>query len=274
MTAWTPLIIAAAPNGARKTKADHPALPMTAADLAETAAKCRDAGAAMIHMHVRDAGGGHLLDADAYNDATAAVRQAVGDGVIVQITTEAAGVYKPAEQMRVVRDVRPEHCSAAVRELCATESGETDAAAFYAWCGAENVRVQHILYSDKDVERFFALREKGVIPEVRPFVLYVLGRYAKGQVSEPSDLLPFLGVDGAMDVVWSFCAFGPKEGACAAMAASLGGHARVGFENNMLMADGSAAPDNAALVGQASNAAQIIGRPVADAAAARDILEG
>ena len=60
------IAIAVAPNGGRKTKADHPALPLTPAELAATAAECLEAGAAMIHVHVRDANGRHLLDADAY----------------------------------------------------------------------------------------------------------------------------------------------------------------------------------------------------------------
>ena len=44
-----------APNGARKTRQDHPALPITPAELAACAAACRDAGASMLHLHVRQA---------------------------------------------------------------------------------------------------------------------------------------------------------------------------------------------------------------------------
>ena len=274
MAPWQPLIIAVAPNGARKVKTDHPEIPLTAAELAQTAARCVEAGASMIHMHVRAPDGTHLLDADAYRDAIRATRAEVGDGIIIQITTEAAGRYQPPEQMQVVRDVKPEACSAAVRELCPNTAAEPEAAAFYAWAHREGVQVQHILYSDEDVVRFFALRNRGVIPEPNPFVLYVLGRYTKDQRSEPADLLPFLAVEGAMDVPWAFCAFGPKEGACAAMAASLGGHARVGFENNMLLADGSKAPDNAALVAQVAASAATFGRAVATADQARAIFGG
>ena len=52
-----------APNGGRKTKADHPALPLSADELARTAAECLERGASMIHLHVRDADGKHILDA-------------------------------------------------------------------------------------------------------------------------------------------------------------------------------------------------------------------
>ena len=119
-----PTAIAVAPNGGRKVKADHPAVPLTPAELAVTAARCRDAGASMIHAHVRTADGHHLLDADAYKDATAAIRGAVGQDLVIQITSEALGKYSPAEQRAVVRDVRPEAVSLALRELVPDASEE------------------------------------------------------------------------------------------------------------------------------------------------------
>ena len=70
-----PTAIAVAPNGGRKVKADHPAVPLTPAELAVTAARCREAGASMIHAHVRTADGQHLLEADAYREAIAEQRR-------------------------------------------------------------------------------------------------------------------------------------------------------------------------------------------------------
>ena len=96
-----PVTLCVAPNGAYKTKKDHPKLPMTAKELAETAAACRDAGAAMIHLHVRDHDGVHLLDEHAYRAAMAAVTRAVGRNMVVQITCEAGGRYNRHEQMAV-----------------------------------------------------------------------------------------------------------------------------------------------------------------------------
>src|SRR5690606_41688561 len=61
-----PLILTVAPNGAYKTHEQHPAVPLTPEALADTAKACLDAGAAMIHMHVRRPDGRHLLDAQAY----------------------------------------------------------------------------------------------------------------------------------------------------------------------------------------------------------------
>lgn len=268
----TPLIIAVAPNGARKTRSDHPELPMSPDEIARTAAACRDAGAAMIHLHVRDRDGRHTLDVDAYRTAIAAVRGAVGDGMIVQATSESVGLYGASEQMAMVRALRPEAVSLAIRELCPDAGSEPEAAAFFAWLAAERIAPQFILYSVGDVERFADLRRRGVVPGDRAFVLYVLGRYSAGQVSSPADLLPFLEGGGGLDVDWSICAFGQRECACALTAAALGGHVRVGFENNLYMADGAVARDNAALVEQIAGAAGLTGRRTADAATARTLL--
>lgn len=267
-----PLIVAVAPNGARKTKADHPALPITPNEIAAEAARCREAGAAMIHLHVRDAENKHSLDADAYAAATAAVRREVGDGLIIQMTTEAVGTYTPEQQMAAVRAVQPEAASLAVREFCPDEASVPAFAEFLSWMAGERIMAQYILYAAEDVATFADLQARGVIPDGRPFLLYVLGRYTPGQKSVPADLLPFMLEAEQLDADWAICAFGARECACALTAAALGGHARVGFENNMLMADGSVAADNAALVGQVASAAILLGRTVAGADEAREYL--
>jgi 3-keto-5-aminohexanoate cleavage enzyme len=269
-----PLIIAVAPNGARRTKADHPALPMNASESARDAIQCRDAGAAMLHLHVRDGNGKHSLDAELYRQATREIRAEVGDDLIIQITTEAVGMYTPAQQMAMVRDLQPEAISTAVRELIPDEGSEAEAAQFFGWAAAENVAVQYILYDGEDVRRFSDLRHRGVIPGDALSVLYVLGRYTEGQRSAPGDLTEFLDTAQSAGASWhwSVCAFGSEEGACALKAASLGGHARVGMENNLYLDDGSRAPDNAALVQQLSDGARQLGRPIASATKAREIL--
>lgn len=265
----SPLIVAVAPNGARKTKADHAAMPITADECARAAAQCRDAGASMIHLHVRDAEGKHSLDAGLYQAAIAAVRRESGDTMIVQMTTEAVGIYEPAAQMEAVRAVRPEAASMAVRELCPDEDAVPAFAEFLSWLKAENVSPQFILYAPEDGERFADLRRRGAVPYDRPFVLNVLGRYTPGQKSVPADLLPFLSAGDELATDWAICAFGPRECGCALTAAALGGHARVGFENNIFLADSTVATDNAALVRQVADGAKLLGRPLADADGAR-----
>ncbi|WP_119459106.1 3-keto-5-aminohexanoate cleavage protein [Rhodospirillaceae bacterium SYSU D60014] len=269
--AEAPLILAVAPNGARKTKADHPALPMTADEIAETAVACQAAGAAMIHLHVRDREGRHSLDPDIYRETIDAIRRRLGDGLIVQVTTEAVGRYGPAEQMAAVRAIRPEAVSLAIKEIIPDAAAEPVATDFLAWLARERIAPQYILYSAEELRRFEDLRRRGIVPGERPFVLFVLGRYTPGQRSTPGDLLPFLN-PLPVDIVWAVCAFGARETACALTAAGLGGHARVGFENNMKLADGSIASDNAALVAQLAAGTAVLGRPLADAETARAML--
>ena len=273
---WEPLILCVAPNGARKTKEDHPKLPIGPAELAETAAAAKAAGAAMIHAHVRDAAGAHILDVGLYREAIAAIEGAVGRELIVQITTEAVGRYSAAEQRALVEELRPEAVSIALREIAPGPAEEDEAGRFLAGLIESGMLLQIILYSPEELARLQRLVARGAIPpgwEAGPrlSLLFVLGRYTTGQRSRPSDLLPFLSV-GAGRHHWMACAFGPGEGAVAAVAAGLGGHCRIGFENNFHLADGSIAPDNAALVAQAARAAETLGRPLADATAARRLL--
>jgi len=253
-----PVTLSVAPNGAYKTKKDHPKLPMTPQELAEAAAASRDAGAAMIHLHVRDSDGAHLLDEHAYAVATTAIRNAVGSDIVIQITSEAAGRYQRQEQMAVVRATKPEAVSVALREMVPDPAAETDAADFYRWLRRSGTLVQTILFSSDEVIRYRELRERGIFGDGKDFLLFVLGRYTPGQQSAPADLLPFLSILRD-DVPWAMCAFGQREHACAITAAALGGHVRVGFENNLVQPDGTLAADNAVQVRRVADGVRSLG---------------
>lgn len=268
--AESPVIITVAPNGAYKKAADHPAVPMTPEALALEARACLEAGAGMMHMHVRKPDGSHLLDAHAYREALAAVDRAVGRELLVQVTSEAAGVYKAAEQIALVRELQPEAVSMGLREIAVPDIPETELAAFFAWVAERRILAQIILYDEGDVQRWQSLRARGLVPPGAWSVLFVLGRYSVGQTSSAYDLLPFLA---AYDhtLPWAICAFGAEENACVTTAAAFGGHMRVGFENNLKLRDGSIAAGNAALVRQAAEGARALGRPLATAEDARRI---
>jgi len=276
-TAASPLLITVAPNGARRRRTDHPALPITPTELATTAVACRDAGAGMIHIHVRDADDRHSLDVGRYRAAIDAIRAAVGDDLVIQATTEAIGIYDRTTQMQMVQALRPEAVSLAIRELIPDMAAEQEAASFLEWTHRYAVFVQYIVYDRDDLRRVQSLHQRGILPEVTPFVLYVLGRYGQTDSAAPRHLVPFLA-DQRDDAVstasesgdaWAVCAFGRREGACTLAAAAFGGHVRVGFENNLYLADGRLAPDNAALVRQAQEGAEALGRPVMSAETAR-----
>jgi 3-keto-5-aminohexanoate cleavage enzyme len=273
-----PAVICVAPTGARRTKSDHPALPIAPAEIAREAAACAEAGAHVVHVHVRDAAGNHVLDAAAYRNVIAAIRAAAGDALVIQVTTEAVGRYSRHEQMALVRELRPEAVSIALRELTPDAASEEEALEFLAWCGNAGVAVQHIVYDAADAARLVRLASDGH-PAFRPsnepgssvasggpaasgsprasaapvasgssrkdpHALFVLGRYATGQRATPTDLLPFLE-QWPTSWPWTVCAFGPNEAACLADALTLGGHVRVGFENNVQRPDGTLAAGNA-----------------------------
>lgn len=263
--------VMAAPNGARRTKADHPALPMTAAELAEEARRCRDAGAAALHVHVRDSAGLHTLDADLYREAIDAVRDAVGEDLVLQITTEAVGRFTPEEQMASVRAVRPEAVSVALREILPRAEIDEPVRDFFAWMHEERIWVQIILYDEADVSRFVELHDTGLFAARHPSAILVLGRYTAGQRSRPEDLDVLLDAlaPERPTIPWAVCAFGPLENACVARAFAEGGHGRVGFENNLYLPDGTLAPHTSDLVRLAVEAARDAGRVPMDAAQLR-----
>jgi len=271
MKKTSPLMIAVAPNGARKNKADHPALPITPKELADTASRCLDAGACMIHLHVRDKNNAHTLDVDAYRTAIAAIRSQVGAKLIVQVTSEAVGIYQAEQQMAMVRELKPQAVSLALRELCPDAQHEIEAARFFKWLNTEQIIPQYILYNEEDVHRFNQLRKREIIPGDMVSALLVLGRYQQKKDSSPADLLPLLS---AFEVTpqWSVCAFGASEGGCMITAAGLGGHCRIGFENNMQLITGEIASGNEALVNQIAANAQLVGRRPASAAEALELM--
>ncbi|MCW3780655.1 3-keto-5-aminohexanoate cleavage protein [Defluviimonas salinarum] len=237
--------IMVAPNGARLTKTDHPALPMTIPEITATARACQAAGAGGLHAHVRDAEGAHVLDAGLYAELLAELAREA-PGLYVQITTEAVGRYSPAEQRALVETLRPAAVSIALREITAEEDGRITAR-FFAACAEAGTEVQHILYDAADTEHLARLVAKGTIPAANLAVLHVLGRYTAGQVSSPADLDPPLAAQEAAGLApdWAVCAFGAAETDCLLAALRKGGKARIGFENNRLNRDRSIAADNA-----------------------------
>ncbi|WP_321341057.1 3-keto-5-aminohexanoate cleavage protein [Breoghania sp.] len=258
------LTIMVAPNGARRTKADHPAIPVTVEETAHVVAACAEAGAQAAHLHVRDAEQRHLLDADAYLAVIEAVKKQAPSDFVCQVTTEAVGRYSPAEQMAVVRGVKPEAVSIAVKELVPNAAAEAEAGAFYEWCRREEIAVQHILYDTDDMAAFYDLCRRGVIPGDKLGVLFVLGRYSTNQESDANMLRPFLEMldkaEGGPDLTWMICAFGLGETAGAAAAMTMGGHVRVGFENSLWTPQGDVTPDNVETVARSRRIATELGR--------------
>jgi 3-keto-5-aminohexanoate cleavage enzyme len=256
-----PLLISVAPNGARRSKTDHPAIPLSSAEIADEAERCADAGAALLHLHVRDADGKHSLSPEAYRSAIDAIRRRLGQRLMVQITTESCGIFGIAAQMDAVLEVKPPAASFALREFIANPGDEPRARDFFAAVRDLGTLPQFIMYEPAEIDRLRQLMSTGVIPFPAPSVLFVLGRYAAGPSPEPASLVPFLARWGDKDP-WTACSFGPSELRVAAAAIALGGDIRVGFENNLQRPDGSYLASTAEQVTAVVSLARLLHRPI------------
>jgi 3-keto-5-aminohexanoate cleavage enzyme len=253
-----PFVIAVAPNGARRTKADHPALPMTPVELIETAHRCAEAGASMMHFHVRDAKGRHSLDPELYRRTLTLLEKEAGDRLLFQISSEAAGVYAAAEQVRAMEQLAPRCLSIGLREIFRAPEDYEPGHRFLNKLHLDGALIQYILYSPEEVFWYDKLCAAGIVPGDYHLLLFVLGSYAA------PDVIPYpLGEYTKClkrPATWMACGFGRIEAEIARQAAELGGHVRVGFENNLLLPDATTAPDNGALVAAAALAGNRVGR--------------
>jgi 3-keto-5-aminohexanoate cleavage enzyme len=264
------VLVCVAPNGARRSKSDHPALPLSAPELAAEARSCLEAGAGALHLHVRDAEQQHTLDPRRYRQALSAIRASIGDALVLQITSEAVGRYSAAEQAAALQAVQPEAASVAVREMVPSAADESAAARFYAWALDARVALQHIVYSLDDTQRLVDLVRRQIIPGPAA-VLFVLGRYGVPAAIEPRVLISWLQ-QWPEHWPWMVCGFGPQEPRLAAAAVGLGGHVRVGFENNLSRPDGTDADSNAHNVHNSVLLARQAGRPLVSRAEALSVL--
>ncbi|VAX05917.1 hypothetical protein MNBD_ALPHA03-1687 [hydrothermal vent metagenome] len=227
----SPFIIMSAPNGARRQKSDHPNIPITPRDMAECAEEIIAAGASILHLHVRDDQGGHSLDVSRYRASIAAIRDAVGDNIIIQATSEAVGQYNRHEQMSMVKELKPQAISLALRELAPSNDEIGEFAAFIQWMTRENIFPQYILYDESDYIRFEDYRKRGIFLDDHPFTLFVLGNYQGTAPEEDIALLKQRTEQAAFP--WAVCGFGINEIDALDHAVSKNGHIRVGFENNI-----------------------------------------
>ncbi|MGR5546022.1 3-keto-5-aminohexanoate cleavage protein [Vibrio sp. PNB22_2_2] len=268
------IAIIVAPNGARKTKQDHPHLPMTIEEMVTEALECLSAGAAMIHLHARDSKGNHTLEIEDNLNIYHTVKKSVGDKMLVQLTTEAVGMYTAQQQMALIKVVKPEAASFALRELIPETDSESQGAEFFHWVAEQGILSQIILYDQADIERFFLLREKGVLPKYHQHGLVVLGRYHKAQQSSPWDLRS-LKLERFVEekIRCAVCAFGAKEQDCLTSAILLGLDVRIGFENNHLSANGEVAKNNAAQVQRLRTISEMLNIPLCDASALWEAIE-
>lgn len=252
--------IIVAPNGARRGKEDHQQLPMTIDEMAVCLTQCHQAGAAMAHMHVRDGQGKHSLDVGLNKEWLVETRARFDSDMVIQLTTEAVGLYQPEEQIALVRGTEPEAVSLALRELRPNAAFEKDASRFFYELNERRIYVQYILYDAADLSLYFQMVNDKTLPNSGHHLLLVLGKYKKDMLSAPTDLLEFdIKRITSEGISWATCAFGEHEHQCLSAAMSLGGDVRVGFENNLMNLRGQCADNNAELVQQIAVMSQNMG---------------
>ncbi|MGK0270695.1 MAG: 3-keto-5-aminohexanoate cleavage enzyme [Cocleimonas sp.] len=242
------IILAVAPNGARKTKADHPNIPLNSSEIAQTANDCLAAGASMMHLHVRNPkDNSHSLSAELYQQAIDAIDHKCNQEMFIQVTSEAVGIYSPEEQFDMIHALKPKAVSIGLREIESLKDNTIHE--HFVRMREEDIHPQIILYNQNDLNKYHVWLERKVLPGNTYPILLVIGRPNTEGSFENSYLINE-NIEKLQASSWMICAFGENEFAAAKLAASLGGHIRIGFENNSVLADGSDAKDNAALINQ------------------------
>ncbi len=264
------LIITAALTGAEVTRDQQPNLPLTPDEIAEAAYECYLAGASIVHVHARDAEGNPTQDIDVYKEIKEKVEAKCP--IIFQPSTGGAVWHTPEQRLQPV-DLKPE---------MATLS-----------CGTCNFGPDVFMNSEEYIEKFAVkMQEMGVKPEIEVFERGMIENakrlVKKGLVKAPLHVDFVLGVPGAcpgnpedlmfmvnqipQDWTWTVAGIGRTETPLAVMAIIMGGHVRVGFEDNVYYSKGRLAKSNAEFVERIVRLAKEIGREVATPDEARAIL--
>ena len=268
------LLITVAPTGAETAKADVPQLPTTLPELVETAQRCEAAGAAMIHVHVRDADHRPTLDLPRLTDTVDALREHTD--LVVQLST-GGSVHDPLDARLRVLDAEPDSCSLTM--------------------GTTNFGDDVFLNPWPFVTDLYQLsQEREVVPE---FELFDLGQVASLERLLRTFGLPYggrvhvdlvMGVPGGMpgtadalvaavaalpDQVtsWSATGIGRSTLAVALAALSKGGHLRVGMEDVLTLAKGVPVEHNEQLVERVVALGGIAQRVPMTTAEARELLQ-
>ena len=264
------LIITAALTGNVPTREMTPHVPLTPAEIAADVRRCAEAGASLVHIHARDAEGRPTLDTAVFKETVRRIKDEAPE-VIIQLSTGA----------RAGRDwearANPVHL---LPEMASFTTGSNN--------------LPGIVYENApDFLLFLAgvFKATGVKPEIEVFeagmISNALFLQKKELLAPPLHFDFVLGAPGAMPATvrnlvfladtlppgstWTVAGIGPAEIPLATAAIAMGGHVRVGIEDNLLLPDGTLAT-NAELVATVATIARTMGREVASPAEARQIL--
>ena len=266
------LIITAAICGAEVTKEQNPNVPYTVEEIVREAKSAYDAGAAVVHVHVREDDGTPTQSRERFRVCMDAIKAAIPDVILIPSTGGAVGMT--AEERLQPTELFPEMATLD--------------------CGTCNFG-DDVLENTMPTVRAFGKRmiENGIKPEYECFEMghldTILKMAKKGQV--PGDPMQFnfvLGVPGCtpatvknlcwlVDAIpagstWTATGIGRSAFTLAAPTIVMGGNVRVGFEDNLYVSRGVLARSNGELVEKVVRISRELGREIASPAEAREIL--
>lgn len=266
------LIITACICGAEVTKKHNPAVPYTVEEIASEARRSYEAGASIIHLHVREDDGTPTQSAARFKSCMDAIYEKCPD-IIIQPSTGGAVGMSDEERLQPVT-------------LC-PEMATLD-------CGTCNFGGDDIFVNTENMIIRFAekMTERGIKPEIEVFdkgmIDMAIRLHKKGFIKAPMHFNLVMGVNGGIsgeprdlvfmresipqDATFTTSGIGRFEFPMVTLSILMGGHARVGFEDNVYLSKGVPAGSNADLVAKTVRIAGELGREIADPAEARRIL--
>jgi 3-keto-5-aminohexanoate cleavage enzyme len=267
-----PVIITCAITGAETTKEKQPNLPITPAEQAQAAADAVQAGASIIHLHVREDDGSPSQRVERFSESIQAIRKKA-PGVIIQISTGGA-VGESIENRAKPLTLKPEMASLNLGTMNFGEdvfyNHPKDIVGLASRMHQLGVMPELEIYEAGMLESAFRLAKQGILREPLHFQ-FVLG-VPGGMSGDPRNLVHLVSLLPSTDLHWGVAGVGRFQLPLAVQALVMGGHVRVGFEDNIFYKKGEVAKSNAQLVERISRIAKELGREVATPDQARKML--
>jgi 3-keto-5-aminohexanoate cleavage enzyme len=269
-----PCIICVAITGSLPTKANNPAVPITIAEQVESTHQSYEAGATILHAHVRDDQGKPTSDPARFAQLMEGVRKHCPD-MIIQLST--GGRSGAGHQRGGMLPLKPDMASLSVGSNNFPTRVYENPPDLVDWLAAEmvlhGVKPEVEAFDLSHILKAHDMWRKGQIA-ARPYVQFVMG--VKNAMPADRDVFDYyiktvhrlFGPDAA----WCAAGIGPAQYTLNEWSVSSGGHARTGLEDNVRLDKNTLAPSNAALVKRVTDLCAKYNRPVATPAQARAIL--
>ena len=266
------LIITAAICGAEVTKQQNIAVPYTVEEMVREARSAYDAGAAIIHVHVRWDDGTPTQDRERFRVVMDAIRKELPDVIMIPSTGGATGM-KPEERLQPT-ELFPEMATLD----CGTCNFGDDIfvndmptmRAFGKRMLENGIKPEYECFEIGHLDTVLAMAKKGLVPGAPMQFNFVLG--VNGCTPATVENLAFLVNKIPAGSTWTVTGVGRGAWPMAAAGIIMGGHVRVGFEDNIYLARGHKAASNGELVAKVVRLAKELGREVATCDEAREIL--